>query len=163
LTAAPFDLRAELDHLVDGLLARQAIDELGHDARQLLLALAGAQFEQDLDHHRHHDGLPAFADQGQRSVKVKQHGADPAAFDVGIDDLDVCTGKKGHWDLLMARTARAMGSILATICAAGKWGAADCRRDVNKGKAVRLALVGWWRCRESNPGPKNSTVDMLQA
>ena len=44
----------ELDHLVDGLLAVEAHDIVGHEPPEVVLGLTG-EGRQRLDAHRHHD------------------------------------------------------------------------------------------------------------
>jgi hypothetical protein len=60
--AALLDMRSELDHLVHGLLAGEAPDEVLDYRAQFLLGFAGAEVRQDLHHHGNHHVHPAGAD-----------------------------------------------------------------------------------------------------
>ena len=60
---ARFDFFGELDALVDRLLAGDLIDEIAHDAFDILRGFAGRirDFGQNFAEVRRHDVLPAFA------------------------------------------------------------------------------------------------------
>ena len=89
---APFlDASGELDHLINGLFAVQAHDVI---QEELVLLLLG--FPRDSGEHfrkqRDHDFGPALPDEGEGTVKIKEHMRDLGSGSEAGGELDV-TGK----------------------------------------------------------------------
>ena len=70
--AAALHLFRQRDHLVDGLPAGEAPDEIFDHRAQLVFGFAGMEFGQNLHHHRHHHLHPAGADEGEGAIEIEE-------------------------------------------------------------------------------------------
>ena len=71
--SAFLDFFTELNHLVDGLFAGEAVDKFGDQNAVFRFGFAGVEFGEYFDHHGDHDFAPALANERQCAVKIKEH------------------------------------------------------------------------------------------
>lgn len=91
------DFLSQTHHLIDRLFAVELHDEVEAQRRQFVIRFGRAGRAEHLNHQRHHDLRPAFADETERAVEIKNGMTRRFGQSDFSDDFDGSGRQKPRW------------------------------------------------------------------